>query len=83
MEFLIDFPESCQKGGIDYMVLFILWNLSNVSIQLESRVMNLSLSKYNTKLLSQDNFSIHVKNKNNIKVILGKQFAMAPLSPLK
>lgn len=52
MEFLINFPESCQKGGIDYMVLFILWNLSNVSIQLESRVMNLSLSKYNTKLLS-------------------------------
>lgn len=30
MEFLIYFPQSCQKGGIDYNVLFILSNLSQV-----------------------------------------------------
>lgn len=30
MEFLIYFPEFCQKGGIDYNVLFILGNLSKV-----------------------------------------------------
>lgn len=45
--------------------------------------MNLFLRKHNTKLLESDNFSFHIKNKNNIEVILGRQFAMAPLSPLK
>lgn len=45
--------------------------------------MNPFLSKCNTKLLLSANFSMHIEDKNNIGVILGRQFAMALLSPLK